>query len=146
MLLACGVLLAALVVRSRIRRPTAGEQQATRITNRLATATTPWFAVFGALGMVVNFSTLLLVLPAVHEITHSTASTTDQAVAFTVTYLIVLLPVLAPVLLATVLGRGADLVLDAAHEWVGRNARTMGTVIEAVFAAYLIVRGVRAIP
>ncbi len=96
--------------------------------------------------MVVNFSTLLLVLPAVHEITRSGASTTAQVVVFIVMFVIVLLPVLVPVVLAAVLGSGADRMLDVTHVWVGRNARTIGTVIEAVFAVYLIVKGIRAIP
>ena len=61
-------------------------------------------------------------------------------------YVIVLFPVLVPVVLATILGSGADRVLDVTHRWVGRNARTIGTVIEAVFAVYLIVKGIRAIP
>ena len=145
-LLASGLLLGALAVRSRIRRPTAGERHSSKIADRLTKASTPWFVGVGAIGMVVNFSTLLLVVPAVHEITHSSAPTTDQFVAFVALYLIVLSPVLVPVVLATVLGSGADRALDATHEWVGRNARTIGTVIEAVFAVYLIVKGVRSIP
>jgi hypothetical protein len=96
--------------------------------------------------MVVNFSTLLLVLPAVHEITHSSADTTTKVTVFVVLYVIVLLPVLAPVVLAQVLGAHADHALDATHKWVGRNARAIGTVIEAVFAVYLVVKGVRAVP
>jgi integral membrane sensor domain MASE1 len=116
-LIASGVLLAGLAIRSRVRRP-----------------------------MVVNFSTLLLVLAAVHEITHSTADTTARAAAFVVLYLIVLLPVLVPVVAAQVLGDRADHALDVTHRWVGRNARTIGTVIEAVFAVYLVVKGVRAVP
>ena len=96
--------------------------------------------------MVVNFSTLLLVLPAVHEITHSTASTSSKVVVFAVLYVIVLLPVLVPVLLVTVLGSGADRALDATHVWVGAHSRTIGVVIEVGFAAYLAIRGFRALP
>jgi len=145
-LIASGVLLGALAVRSRLRRATPGEKHTSATAGRMATAATPWFVGVGAFGMVVNFSTLLLVLPAVHEITHSSASASDRAVAFVVLYVIVLLPVLVPVVLATVLGRRADPVLSATHAWVGRNARTIGTVIEAVFAVYLLVKGVRSIP
>jgi len=145
-LLGSGVLLGALAIRTRIRRPTVGERHSSKLTDQLTTAPTPWFVGVGAFGMIVNFSTLLLVVPAIHEITHSPATTAAQVAVFLVLYVIVLLPVLVPVLLATILGRGADRVLDATHEWVGRNARTIGTVIEAVFAVYLIIKGVRAIP
>src|ERR1019366_837634 len=145
-LIASGVLLGALAVRSRIRTPTVGERHTSRISERLTTAPTSWYVGVGAFGMVVNFSTLLLVLPAVHEITHSTASGSARVTAFVLLYVIVLLPVLAPVVLAQLLGHRADHALDVTHRWVGRNARTIGTVIEAVFALYLVVKGVRAIP
>jgi hypothetical protein len=145
-LIAPGVLLGALAVRSRFRTPTVGERHTSRIGERLTTAPSSWFLGVGAVGMVVNFSTLLLVLPAVHEITHSTAATSAKVTAFVVLYLIALLPVLVPVMLAQVLGSRVDHALDATHRWVGRNSRTIGTVIEAVFAVYLVVKGVRAIP
>jgi hypothetical protein len=145
-LITSGVLLGALAVRSRIRRPTPGENHSSKAAGRLTTAATPWFIGVGALGMVVNFSTLLRVLPAIHEITRSNAPTPDKVAAFTMMYLIVLLPVLVPVVFASVLGRRADGPLDATHRWVGRNARTIGTVIEAAFAVYLLVKGVRAVP
>jgi len=145
-LLGSGALLGLLALRSLVRRPTPGEKQPSRIAARLGTASTGWFVGVGALGMVVNFSTLLLVLPAIHEITHSTAPPADQIVVFAVLYVIVLLPVLAPVLLVAVLGAGSDRILDATHDWVNRNARTIGTVIEGVFAVYLVVKGIRALP
>jgi len=145
-LLASGGLLALLALRSLVRRPTLGEQQPSKVATRLATAPTGWFVGVGALGMVVNFSTLLLVLPAVHEITRSTATATAKVVAFVVLDVIVLAPVLVPVLLVTVLGSGADRALDATHRWVAAHSRMIGVVIEAVFAVYLIARGVKALP
>lgn len=145
-LIASGVLLGALAIRSRIRRPTPGENHTSKTAERLTTAATPWFIGVGALGMVVNFSTLLLVLPAIHEITRSSATTPAKVAVFTIMYVVVLLPVLVPVVFASVLGRRADGLLDATHQWVGRNSRTIGTVIEAIFAVYLLVKGVRALP
>jgi len=145
-LIASGVLLGALAVRSRIRRPTVGERHTSGISERLATAPSVWFLGVGAFGMVVNFSTLLLVLPAVHEITRSTAGATAKWTVFAIVYVIVLLPVLVPVVLAQLLGARADPGLDATHRWVARNARTIGTVVEAVFAVYLVIKGVRSIP
>ena len=100
----------------------------------------------GAVGMVVNFSTLVLVVAAVHEITHSGASSTARVVAFAALYVIVLLPVWLPVSLATDLGARADGILDATSVWIGRHARTIGIAVEAVFAVYLVVKGVRSLP
>jgi len=139
-------LLALLAVRSLAKRPTSAEQNKTRTAGRLENAPTYWFVGVGALGMVVNFSTLILFLPALHEITRSSAGTADRVVAFAVLYLITLLPVLAPVGLVTVLGRRADPLLDATHGFVTRHARQIGITIEIVFAAYLAVRGVGELP
>ncbi len=144
--LASGILLGALALRSQVRRPTAGEKHTSRIGGRLQTAPTAWFVGVGAVGMVVNFSTLVLVLAAVHEITRATASTSTKVAVYVVMYVIVLVPVLAPVVLAQAFGDRADRALDTVHRWVGDHARTIGTVIEAVFAVYLIVRGVNALP
>jgi hypothetical protein len=145
-LLVSAALLGLLAVRSLNHRPTVGEQQPSTVAGRLDTASTGWFVGAGALGMVVNFSTLLLVLPAMHEITHSTASDASKVAVYAVLYVIVLLPVLAPVLLVTVLGSGADRMLDVTHTWVGSHSRTIGVVIEVVFAVYLAVKGFRALP
>jgi hypothetical protein len=144
--IASGVLLGGLVVRSRVHRQTPGENHSSKTAERLTTAATPWFVGAGALGMVVNFSTLLLFLPAIHEITRSNASPPDKVAAFAILYVVVLLPVLVPVVFASVLGRRADGPLDATHQWVGRNSRTIGTVIEATFAIYLLTKGVRTLP
>lgn len=145
-LLASGALLGLLALRSLVHQPTVGEQQPSRMSKHLSTASTAWFVGVGALGMVVNFSTLLLVLPAMHEITHSTAATAAKVAVYAVLYVIVLLPVLVPVLAVTVLGPGADRALDATHVWVGVHSRTIGVVIEVVFAVYLVIKGSKALP
>ncbi len=145
-LLASGALLGLVAVRSLVRRPTVGERHTSRIAGHLETAPTGWFVGVGAVGMVVNFSTLLLVLPAVHEITHAAAPSTAKVVAFLVLYVVVLLPVLLPVGLATALGARADGLLDATNVWIGRHARTIGIAVELVFAVYLVVKGVRSLP
>jgi hypothetical protein len=95
--------------------------------------------------MVVNFPTRLLMRPAIHEITRSIVATPDQVTAFTMMYTVVLLPVLVPVVLASVLVRRADGLLNASQQWVDRNARIIGPVIEAAFANYLLTKGERAL-
>jgi hypothetical protein len=145
MFLAAG-LLVVLAVRSLMKRPTSAEEHKTRTAGRLQTAPTYWFVGVGAVGMVVNFSTLVLFLPALHEITRSSADTVGRIVAFSVLYVITLLPVLVPVGLVTVLGPRAEPLLDATHGFVTRHARQIGITIEIVFAVYLVIRGVGEIP
>jgi hypothetical protein len=139
-------LMALLAVRSLRKRPTTAEQQKSRTAGRLESAPTVAFVGVGAIGMVVNFSTLVLFLPALHEIARSTVDLTGRAVAFAVLFLITLLPVLVPVVLVSVLGSRADPALRATHEFVSRHARQIGIGIEMVFSVYLIVRGVSELP
>ena len=139
-------LLVFLAVRSIARRPTSAEQQASHTADRLATAPTAWFVGVGALGMVVNFSTLLLFLPALHEITRSSVGLAGRSVAFALLFVITLLPVLVPVGLVTVVGPRADPALAATHRFVSGHARQIGVVIEVFFAAYLVVRGFGELP
>jgi len=145
MFIAAG-LLAALAVRSLLRRPTPAEQQSSRTAERLATAPTYWFVGAGAIGMVVNFSTLVLFLPALHEITRSSVGPLGRSVALTLLFVITLLPVLVPVVLVTALGRRAEPALEATHGFVTRHARQIGIFIEVVFAAYLVARGLGELP
>jgi hypothetical protein len=145
MFIAAG-LLVVMAVRSLLHRPTSAERQKSHTAGRLATAPTYWFVGVGAVGMVVNFSTLVLYLPALHEITRSTGGLGDRVVAFALLFVITLTPVLAPLGVVSVLGARADPALQATHAFVTRHARQIGTVIEVVFAAYLLVRGFGELP
>jgi Sap, sulfolipid-1-addressing protein len=139
-------LMAALALRSLLKRPTPAEQQKSRTAGRLETAPTGWFVGVGALGMVVNFSTLVLFLPALHEITRSSVDLVGRSVAFGLLFVIALLPVLAPVVVVSVAGERAAPALDATHGFVTRHARQIGIVIEVVFAVYLVIKGVAELP
>jgi hypothetical protein len=96
--------------------------------------------------MVVNFSTLLLFLPALHEITRSSADLVARGLAFALLFVITLLPVLVPVGLVTILGERADPALEATHAFVNRHARQIGIVIEGAFALYLVWKGFGELP
>jgi hypothetical protein len=139
-------LLAGLAVRSLLRPPTSAEQHSTRTAGRLGTAPTPWFVGAGAIGMVFNFSTLVLYLPALHEIDRSSAGLVGRSIAFVVLFVITLFPVLVPVVTVSVLGDRAQPALQATHRFVNRHSRQIGIVIEVVFAVYLVVRGLGEVP
>ena len=139
-------LLAALAVRSFIHRPTSGEQQTSRTAGRLSTAPTWWFVGAGAIGMVANFSTLVLFLAALHEIGRSSASLVDRGAVFALLFVITLLPVLIPVVLVVTLGQRAQHALEAVRHFVTRHARQIGITMEVVFAVYLVVMGFGELP
>jgi Sap, sulfolipid-1-addressing protein len=139
-------LLVSLAVRSLLHRPMPAEEHGSRTAERLATAPTYWFVGAGAIGMVVNFSTLVLFVPALHEITRSSVGLVGRALAFVLLFVIVLLPVLVPVVLVSVLGERAQPALEAVHGFVARHARHIGIALELVFAFYLVARGVGELP
>ncbi len=146
LMLVAAALLAALAVRPLVHRPTSGEQQTSRTAGRLSTAATPWFVGAGAIGMVVNFSTLVLFLAALHEITRSSVSLVGRGMAFALLFIITLLPVLVPVVLVMALGQRAQPPLEEVRRLVTRHARQIGIVIEVVFAVYLVVKGFGELP
>jgi Sap-like sulfolipid-1-addressing protein len=139
-------LLVALALRTRLRRPTAAEAHGSRASGRLDNASLPWFVGAGGLGMLTNFSTLVLFLPALHQIERAQVGTAGRAVAFALLYVITLLPVLLPVGAATVMGRRAEPALDRIHVVISRHSRQIAVTIELVFAAYLAWKGVGELP
>jgi len=91
--------------------------------------------------MLVNFSTLVLFLPAVREIEHSSVDVAEKVVVWLIITVIALLPVLLPVTLVALLGTRADPLLARLNAFVGRHARTIAIAIELVFAVVLAWKG-----
>jgi hypothetical protein len=143
---AAGGLMGVLAVRSLLHRPTSGEEHTSRTAGRLATAPTFWFVGVGATAMVVNFSTLVLFLPALHEITRSSVSLAGRCVAFAVLFVITLSPVVVPVGLVTVAGDRAAPALEGTHGLVTRHSRQIAITVEVVFSAYLVWKGFGELP
>lgn len=136
--LAAGALLALLAVRALRPAKTAAEAQHDRTQQRLADGPTILFVGVGALGMLVNFSTLLLFMPALHQISRSPVSLADKAAAWLILLVITLLPVLIPVMLVVVLGRRARPLLDHVNTFIGGHSRQIAVIIEALFAVVLM--------
>ncbi len=143
---AAAALLALLALRSAIRSPTPAEHHERRAAGGLDTRSSWWFLGVGAVGMLVNFSTLVLFLPALHEITRSGLPVDDRVAAFALLFVVTLLPVILPAGVVTVVGHRADRALDACHHFVGRNARRITLVVEVVFAVYLTAKGFQSLP
>lgn len=99
-----------------------------------------------ALGVVVmatNFSSLLLVMPALKEVTQSRQPFGPKAVAVLVIVLFTMLPALVPIGFALAAPGAADRVLGAVRTFVQRHSRAIGMVISMVFGVYLSVKGAR---
>ena len=140
--LAAGALLLSLAARALYTRKTAAESHNDRTQGRLADTPTILFVGVGALGMLVNFSTLLLFLPALHEISRSPVSLADKGAAWLILVVITLLTVLIPVTLVVMLGRRASPLLDRLNTFVANHSRQITIIVEVVFAVILIWKGI----
>lgn len=140
--LAAGVLLVSLAARALHSRKTTAESHNDRTHGRLADMPTILFVGVGGLGMLVNFSSLLLFLPALHEISRSSVSLAGKGTVWFVLVVITLLPVLIPVMLVVLLGRRASPLLDRLNSFVANHSRQITVTIEVLFAAVLIWKGI----
>jgi hypothetical protein len=110
--------------------------------DRLRDASLAWFALTGALGMLVNFPNLVLYVPALHAIDASNVSEADKCTALVLLWLITLTPVLVPLAAVLALGRRADPLLIRSNVFVAAHTTQVTVAIESVFSAYLLFKGV----
>lgn len=137
------LLLALVGVRSLLPRATPGEKHTSKVAARIAQAGPGFYLGVGAFTMLINFSTLILLAPACHEITRSTAALDVKVAATVMLVLIALLPVLLPVLAVTLLGARADAVLARVNVLVTQHSRQINAAVCLVLAALLAWKAVR---
>lgn len=139
-----GVLLAGLGARQLHPAKTQGEKQQSKVEKALATAPLPFFAGIGAIAMLTNFSTLLLFLPGMHEITRSSDTMGMKMIAGAVLFGITMTPLLLPALAVTTLGHKSDSVLASLSGYVAKFSRQINAGICFAFAAILLFDGFKA--
>ncbi|UDY36323.1 GAP family protein [Dermatobacter hominis] len=98
-------------------------------------------AVLGAAMMIGNFSTILLYLPAMHEIARSHACDADKAVALVVAVAITSLPATLPLLVRVAAPGPAARSFASVHAWVARHSSQVALVVEVVFGVWLVWKG-----
>jgi len=143
--LVCGLLLLALGARSLRPRPTPGERHASRISTMLTTAPPRAYLAVGVVGLLVDVSSLVLFVPAMHDILRSTESDAAKWAAFVFLFLMVLMPLIVPLLLVTALGAKADGVLASINGFVPRHSHTINAAVCFLLAAYLLWLGAAAL-
>jgi len=129
------LLLVGLGARQLRPSKTAGEQHQSRVAARLQTAKLPFFFVVGLVSMATNFSTLVLYVPAVHEITVSTDDVATKVGVGVMLLVITLAPIYLPVLAVSLLGHRSDAVLAKLNAYVSAHSRQIDAVICFAFAA-----------
>ncbi len=135
--------LAALGVRQLRPRRTAAEAHHGRVSKRMASAPLPFFVGTGAVAMLVNFSTLVLVLPAIHLIVHSSDSEATKVTAAVVLFLVAVAPIVLPVLAVSVVGHRSDALLARTNRFTTTHSRQINAAICLFFAALLAYASVK---
>ena len=90
--------------------------------------------------MMSNFSTILLYLPAMREISAARVDAAGKAVAVAVAFVITSLAATLPLLVRVVAPGPAARWFATIHGFVTRHQRQIAVVVEVVFGAYLLAK------
>lgn len=88
--------------------------------------------------MVVNFSTILLYLPAMHAIESSDVSGSNKALAVILAFLITSLPATAPYFVRICAPKTAGRAFAKLHVFITKHQHQIAIVIEVIFGVYLL--------
>jgi hypothetical protein len=103
-------------------------------------------AFFLGIGLMAgNLTTVVLLMPATHEVAVSRADLAAKVVACTVLALAAVLPALLPPLLVTLGGDGGRRKLDQLADWMHEHQHRISGVVCLLFAAYLAATGIAKI-
>lgn len=98
---------------------------------------------FGAVMMLINFTTLALYFPAIHEVSASSESSTDKFVVILIVFLITMIPAYVPLLATLAFGEQARRVLARLNHFLTTHQQGVKVGICFLFAAYLGVSGLK---
>ena len=100
-----------------------------------------WAAfVLGMAMMMTNFSTILLYLPAMREISASRVDLSDKATAVSVAFLITSMAATLPLALRLIAPSKSAKWFASLHTLVTRYQRQIAVTIEVIFGAYLLLK------
>ena len=97
----------------------------------------------GAAMMLSNFSTILLYLPAMHEIARSRVPDGQKVAVVVIVAFITTLPATAPLLIRIAAPEPAARTFGVLHGWVTRHSAQIALVVEVVFGLWLMWKALR---
>ncbi len=98
-------------------------------------------ALLGAAMMIGNFSTILLYLPAMHEIARSQTSDAQKALTLVLAVLVTSVPATLPLLVRVAAPGPAERTFTTMHAWVARHSNQVAFVVALVFGLWLVWKG-----
>lgn len=98
---------------------------------------------FGVAMMAINFTTMALYFPAVHEVAASSVGSSDKVVAIIVVFVITMIPAYVPLLATLAFGQHARRLLSKFNDFLTTHQQGIKVAICFLFAAYLGVSGLK---
>ena len=98
---------------------------------------------FGAAMMAINFTTMALYFPAIHEVGASSVSSSYKFIVVLVLFLITMIPAYGPLLATLAFGEHARRVLAKFNDFLATHEQGVKVAICFLFAAYLGVSGLK---
>lgn len=126
------LLLVALGIRALLKKPQDGRSA---ISRRISKATPGEYFALGAVLMAMNFSSLVLLVPAVHDTVNSSSSSAVILTVLLGVYLAAMLPLLAPLVLT--LGANSERLLSGLNTFTTAHSKLINAAIAFFFAALL---------
>lgn len=140
-----GFLLLLLALRTALRTVTSDRDHPETVSQpaKPDRYTSLWAAfLLGIAMMMSNFSTILLYLPAMREISSSSVDVAGKGVVVVMVFVIASLPATLPLLVRVAAPGPSARWFAALHGVVTRYQRPIAIVIEVVFGAYLLIKAI----
>lgn len=144
-----GVLLLALagrqvarILKGRAKPDVSDDEEIEAAVPEHGTSTTKYFA-GGAAAMVMNFSTVVIYIPAVRIIAEPGHTTAEKTVGLVYVTLIAMAVTIIPIALYASAPKFAARILEPVGTWTKRHSKEIGAAILFVFGIYLLFKGMR---
>lgn len=138
--LAAGVLLLGLAVRVALN-PSKKPHKSTKLNSHSDSVGFVKYTGLGMALMITNFSTLVLFVPAVKDISISSIDTAGKALLLAVSIAITLLMISTPLVIYAIAPRKSESMLNSLKNIINRHMREISLSLLVVFGIYMLIRG-----
>jgi hypothetical protein len=99
------------------------------------------FIVIGFAVMLADFSSLVLFIPGIRDVSASSVSLSGKIFAGAILYIAVLAPALIPLVAMIISPDKATRVMVSINEWLKKHAQLINAVLCFVFGLFLVIKG-----
>ncbi len=99
------------------------------------------FLPIGIVVMLTDFSSIVLFIPAIRDITAASISLTAKLLVAAIPFIAVLAPAIVPLLAVVFSPDKAGQAMQKLNAWLARHSKTIGVTLAFAFGAYLLWKG-----